>query len=106
MESITTYGKVRIKPEKNFLKCFKSRKCPPAIDELGPFESDLQRMISNIEFRAIRNQFLSKLSKDINNIKKTTELLINADKSTNIYKTSKEDYKNIYETTSQKRMKS
>ena len=86
--------------------CFKSPKCPPAIDELGPFESDLQRMISNIEFRAIRNKFLSKLSKDINNIKKTTELLINADKSTNIYKTSKEDYKNIYETTSQKRMKS
>ena len=39
--------------------CFKSRKCPPAIDELGPFESDLQRMISNIEFRAIRNKFLS-----------------------------------------------
>ena len=67
---------------------------------------DLQRMISNIEFRAVRNKFLSKLSKDINNIKKTKELLINADKSTNIYKTSKEDYKNIYETKSQKRIKS
>ena len=72
--------------------CFKSPKCPPAIDELGPFESDLQRMISNIEFRPIRNKFLAKLSKDIKNIKKTNELLINADKSTNIYKMSKEDY--------------
>ena len=26
---------------------FKSTKCPPAIDELGLFESDLQRMIIN-----------------------------------------------------------
>ena len=39
---------------------FKSTKWPPAIDELEPFESDLQRMISNIEFRPIRNKFLSK----------------------------------------------
>ena len=39
---------------------FKSTKWPPAIHELEPFESDLQRMISNIEFRPIRNKFLSK----------------------------------------------
>ena len=37
---------------------FKSTKCPPAIDELGSFESDLQRMICNIEFRPIRNKLL------------------------------------------------
>ena len=49
-------------------------------------------LISNIEFRSIRNKFLSKLSKDIKNIKKTKELLIDADKSTNIYEMSKEDY--------------
>ena len=71
---------------------FKSTKCPTAMDELGPFESVLQRMITNIEFRPIRNKFLSKLSKDIKSIKKTKELLINADKSANIYKMSKEDY--------------
>ena len=47
---------------------FKSAKCPPAVDELGPFESDLQRMISNIEFRPIRSKFLSKLRKVIKSI--------------------------------------
>ena len=36
---------------------FKSAKCPPVIDELRPFESELQRIISNIEFRPIRNKF-------------------------------------------------
>ena len=53
---------------------FKSTKFPPAI---GPFEWELQRLIRNIEFRPIRNKFLSKL--------------INDDTSKNIYM-SKEDY--------------
>ena len=48
---------------------------------------------SNIQFRSIRNKFLSKLSKDIKSINKTKELLVNADKSTNIYKMSKQDYR-------------
>ena len=90
MESFTIFRKVRIKQETNLW--FKSTKCPPAVDDLGQLESDLQRMISNIQFRPIRNKFLSKLSKDIKSIKKTKELLMNADKSTNIYKMSKEDY--------------
>ena len=41
-----------------------SPKCPPAIDELGLFESDFQKMISKIKFRPIRNKFLSKLNED------------------------------------------
>ena len=68
MESITIFRKVRIKQKQTF--DFKSPKCPPAIDELAPFESDLQKMISNIEVRPIRNKFLSKLSKDTKNINK------------------------------------
>ena len=71
---------------------FKSPKCPPVIDGFRLFESDLQRIISNIEFRLVQNKFLSKLSKDMNNIKETKKILINTDKSTNIYKMSKEDY--------------
>ena len=70
----------------------KSPKCLLTIDELGPFELDLQRMIRNIEFRPIRNKFISKLSKGTKSIKKTKALLINSDKSTNICKMSKEDY--------------
>ena len=51
------------------------------------------KCLSNIQFRSIRNKFLSKLSKDIKSINKTKELLVNADKSTNIYKMSKQDYR-------------
>ena len=49
-------------------------------------------MITNIKFRPIRNKFLLKLRKDIKSIKKTKELFINADTSTNIYKMSKKDF--------------
>ena len=71
----------------------RSPKCPPTVDELGSFETDLQEMISNIKFRPIRNKFLSKLNEDVKTIKNTNELLINVDKSSNIYKMTKEDYK-------------
>ena len=50
-------------------------------------------MISIIKFRPIRNKFLSKLNEDVKTIKNTSELLINVDKSSNIYKMTKEDYK-------------
>jgi len=71
---------------------FKSNKCPPAVEELSDLESDLIEMVRNIEFRAVRNNFLSKMQKDIKIINATNELLITADKSTNIYKMNKENY--------------
>ena len=84
----------------------KSIKCPPAIDELGPFQSDLERMITNIEFRPIRNKFFSKLSNDIKSIKKTKELLVNLINLQTCTKCLKTITKSIYAKTSQKRAKS
>ena len=73
--------------------CFKMNKCPPAIEELSEFESDLVSMIENIQFRLVRNNFLAKLKNDIKEISNTDELLVNADKSTKVYKFSKDQYK-------------
>ena len=84
-------GKLETNDKKTF--GFKSSRCLAAVDELGPFESDLQQMISSIEFRSIRNKFLTKMNEDIKNINNTKELLFNADKSSNIYIMTKEDYK-------------
>ena len=72
---------------------FKTNKCPLAIEELSEFESDLVSMIEIIQFRPVRNNFLAKLKNDIKEINNTDELLVNADKSTNIYKFSKDQYK-------------
>ena len=40
---------------------FKSVKCPPVTQEITDFESDLQQMIRNVEFRQICNSFKTKL---------------------------------------------
>ena len=42
-------------------------------------------MVHNIEFRPMRNNFLSKLKDDVNVINNTKKVLVSADKSTNTY---------------------
>ena len=49
-------------------------------------------MIHNIEFRPVRNNFLSKLKDDVKVFNNTKEVLVNADKSTNTYKMNKNAY--------------
>ena len=41
---------------------FNSKKAPPQIEELKPFEDDLVRMIDSIEFRHISNPFQDTLA--------------------------------------------
>ena len=60
---------------------FKSHKCPPPVNELPEFE--LLTMFHNIEFRPVRNNFLSKLKDDVKVFNNTKKVLVNADKSTN-----------------------
>ena len=72
----------------------KSRKCPPTVKEMTNFEEDLIKlMIKNLECRNVKNEFSKKLADHIKLIKNTKEMLINADKSQNIYKASRESYK-------------
>ena len=72
---------------------FNSSKCPPSVNELSSFESNLLMMIHNVEFQPVKNRFLSKLKEDVITIKSTKELLINVDKSSNIYEMDKDTYK-------------
>ena len=81
---------------------FKTHECPPAIEELSEFESDLVSMIKNIQFRPARNNFLAKLKNDIKEINNTDELLVNADKSKTFTKVLKINTRIIYVITLQK----
>ena len=60
---------------------FKSRKCPPQIEELKSFEDDMLQMTENVRSRKVTDQFQTTLSKDIKKIKNATKMLIPADKS-------------------------
>ena len=72
---------------------FKSRKCPSTVKEMTNFEEDFGLMIKNLEYRDVKNEFSKKLVDDIKLIKNTKEILVDADKSRNIYKVSDENYK-------------
>ena len=53
---------------------FKSRKCPPQIKELIPFEDDMLQMIDNLRFGKTSNQFQDKLKADIHEYQKLKEI--------------------------------
>ena len=53
-------------------------------------------MIHSIEFKTVRNEFLNKLQKDVENIRSSKNMLIFADKSTNIYEVSREHYEKLH----------
>ena len=40
---------------------FRSQKCPSTVEELAGFEEDMVKMIKNIEFKAVRDEFQQKL---------------------------------------------
>ena len=67
---------------------FKSHNCPPCVNELAEFESDLLTMVHSIEFRPVRKN----LKDDVKIIDNTKEVLVNVDKSTNTHKMNKNEY--------------
>ena len=79
--------------EENF--GFKSRKCPPQIEELKPFEDDMLKLIENLRFKKVTNHFQSNLKKDITDIKKSKNMFIPADKTRNLYETDPTLYEKL-----------
>ena len=53
-------------------------------------------MIHKVEFQPVKNRFISKLKEVVKIIKNTEELLINADKSSNISKIEKDTYNKYF----------
>ena len=74
---------------------FKSKKTPPQNDLLKPFEEDLISLIRNISFKSISDEFLNQLDVDKDEIKSSEKVLVFADKTTNIYPVSKNDYRKL-----------
>ena len=74
---------------------FRSERTPPRHECLSAFEEDLYKMVKNIKFRKVGNSFQTKLSKDLNDIRKSPHILVPADKSSNMYKLRVEDYQKL-----------
>ena len=80
------------KPETYGLKTLH---CPPLIKELIPFENELFEMVKSLKFRQCSDQFQKKLRRDIRTINETQTTLTFADKTTNLYKLTKEDHNKL-----------
>ena len=59
------------------------------------FGNDLLKLIENIQFRTVSDEFLNKLNEDINKIRSSDKLFISADKTQNYYEMTKENYNKI-----------
>ena len=69
-----------------------SNNSAPHINELKSFEDDVARMISNIEFRNIKDPFLNNIAKDLKEVNSSRKVLVFADKTRNLYETTPEEY--------------
>ena len=74
---------------------FNSTKPAPHVAELKDFENELFDLTKNIKFKDFNNNFQTKLKKDVKDVEKETKLIIKADKTTNHYKVSHEDYSEL-----------
>ena len=73
---------------------FKSKRSPPHMKELDVFEDSMLDMIQNIQFKTNHhpNNRQRKLGNDVKEIRKDNHVFVKADKTTNYYKTTLEDY--------------
>ena len=74
---------------------FKTTHYPPQSADLEPFEKDVLNIVNVIKFKQNMNSFQKQLKNDLKEIKKSSDLLVFADKTSNIYKMCTGDYNKL-----------
>ena len=70
----------------------KTTKCPEQVKELIQFENDLFQIVKDLKLRNTRSDFQCKMKNDTRSIRGSNKTLTPADKSTNMYRLSKDEY--------------
>ena len=74
---------------------FKTKNTPSFNPDLENFENDLLHIIKTIKFQNISNKFQKELKLDIKKVKSNPNILVFADKTSNIYQLTTENYEKI-----------
>ena len=74
---------------------FGSEKTPPTNPGLKQFESELFDIVGNIEFTKFKSEFQRKLCNDVKTITDSPCVYVPADKTTNMYKMSPDEYRKL-----------
>ena len=75
---------------------FNSRQSPPQVPELISFENRMLNLIQSIKFKKPKCSFQKKLATDASIIKKSEDLFVPADKTTNFYKIDPNSYNELH----------
>ena len=63
--------------------------------ELSPFGNELISLVKNIKFRKVRNHFQDQLQQELRRMKASNKTMTFADKTTNIYCLTREEYDKV-----------
>ena len=75
---------------------FTSEKSPPIVKDTLPFEADMYELIKNIQYKQHYSSNLQqKINSDIRSMRKSNNLFVSADKTTNLYKLSPQQYNKL-----------
>ena len=72
-----------------------SKKCPTQVKELIPFENALLQLVKDVEFKESGSKFQTQMKKDIRSMRNSGKTLTPADKTSNMYRLSKDDYNKL-----------
>ena len=78
---------------------FGSENTPPTNPGLKQFESELFDIVGNIEFTKFKSEFQRKLCNDVKTITDSPCVYVPADKTTNMYKMSPDEYRKLVHNT-------
>ena len=81
---------------------FETCKCPLQHKDLMEFEDDLQKKISNVQFRRVNNDFQNRLKNDIRSIQSSKKVLVLWIKQETFMKWKNDNMKNFCQITLQK----
>ena len=71
------------------------QRSPPQVKDLIQFEDDLVRIVKELKFRKVKNNFQTKLREDMKQVQTSKKTLTPADKTSNMYRLHKNDYQNL-----------
>ena len=74
---------------------FPSPKHPGAVQDLKLLETRLMAMVRDIEFRNFTDEFQERLKEDVRQIREAPELIVEADKTSNHYKLTTNQFKDL-----------
>ena len=75
---------------------FRSEKTPPTNNDLIRYENDLYELIRNLRYRKVTNNFQKNLLKDIASLNSSQNIIVPADKTTNLYGVEIDNYKKLF----------